>query len=170
MRFALNARWRTLRRIRLYTGFELALLFLLSVQLARLAWTLATPLTLLGPWQVRLPQAAPGVSPTVLASFDPFFRLARSSGPTVVTALDINLHGVRDDLASGRGAAIISTGDGQQRSFTIGEEIMPGVRLTDVDFDHVTIDRSGVSEQLFLAQPSASSAVPAATEATETGQ
>ena len=38
-------------------------------------------------------------------------------------------YGIRQDQASGRGAAIIATPDGLQRSFAVGEEIVPGVTL-----------------------------------------
>jgi general secretion pathway protein C len=92
-------------------------------------------------------------SPVLLGDFDPFFRVNNSApGPAIVTALNLKLYGVREDRASGRGSAIISTPDGQQRSFAIGEEIVPGVTLTAVGFDSVTISRGGTSEQLFLDQ------------------
>ena len=70
----------------------------------------------------------------------------------VVTALNIQLFGTREDRATGRGSAIIATPDGRQTSFLVGEEIMPGVMLTGVGFDHVTITRGGVAEQLFIDQ------------------
>jgi general secretion pathway protein C len=69
-----------------------------------------------------------------------------------VTSLNLKLFGVREDRASGRGSAIIGTQDGQQRSFAVGEEIIPGVTLTAVGFDNITVSRGGTAEQLFLDQ------------------
>jgi general secretion pathway protein C len=81
----------------------------------------------------------------------------------VVTSLDLALYGIRQDEASGRGSAIIATPDGVQRSFAVGEEIVPGVTLTAVAFDSVTISRGGVTEQLFMDQSPAAQVVgPAA--------
>ena len=90
-------------------------------------------------------------SPASFAAFDPFFRL-NGGGPSVITPLDLSLHGVRADQASGRGSAIIGLPDGTQNSYAVGEEIMPGVKLTAVDFDSVTIDRGGAPEKIYLDQ------------------
>ncbi len=53
---------------------------------------------------------------------------------------------------SGLGSAIIAGPDGVQNSFAVGDEILPGVLLKGVAFDHVTIDRGGAEEQIFLDQ------------------
>lgn len=153
MRLALDPRAaRLLRRVPSpYSVAEILLLSLLAVQCARLFWMLVTPVGPLGDWRPAAPRAASGSA--VLAQFDPFFRLADSgAGPVAVTGLDLKLFGVRQDQASGRGSAIIGTPDGQQRSYAVGEEIVPGVTLTGVAFDHVTIGREGRSEQLFMDQ------------------
>ena len=157
MRLALDPRARRLlRRVprsTVYTGMELILLSLLAVQCARLVWTIATPVGPIGEWRTSasLRTAAP-VSSGALTGFDPFFRLSGAAGPATVTILNLKLFGVREDRASGRGAAIIATADGRQRSFAVGEEIMPGVTLTGVGFDNVTLTRNGATEQLFLDQ------------------
>lgn len=135
---------------------------LVAVQCARLAWTLAAPL--------EAPVAAPpakAAQARPLGGFDPFFRSDAQSGPAIVTALDLRLHGVREDRATGRGSAIVATPDGRQGSFAVGEEIMPGVRLEAVGFDSVTISRGGAREQIFLDQspapaPAAAAAGPQA--------
>jgi general secretion pathway protein C len=131
---------------------ELALLSLLALQCARLVWTIATPVDPLGEWRADEPVPARPAATGLAEGFDPFFRLSGDAGPAVVTSLNLKLYGVREDRASGRGSAIISTPDGQQRSFTVGEEIVPGVTLHAVGFDHVTISRGGTREQLFLDQ------------------
>ena len=153
MRLALDPRARRLlRRLprnTVYSAMELVLLSLLAVQCARLAWTLVTPLGPVGDWKAgsALRPVAPGSS-AVLASFDPFFRLSGGGAtPAVVTSLNLKLFGVREDRASGRGSAIIGTPDGQQRSFAVGEEIMPGVTLTAVGYDNVTVSRSAAGLQ-----------------------
>ena len=139
-----------LPRLTVYSAAELLLLVLLAVQGARLIWTLLTPLEPVGDWKASSALALPASS-GVLAGFDPFFRLS-AGGPVVVTSLNLTLHGVREDRATGRGSAIIALPDGRQMSFAVGEEIMPGVVLTGVGFDNVTISRAGTAEQLFLDQ------------------
>lgn len=129
---------------------ELALLALLAVQCARLVYAVATPLGPLG--GARGGGGVAGVSPAVLGAFDPFFRLTAGGGPVVVTALDLKLFGIRSDQATGRGAAIIGLAGGAQKSYAVGEEIVPGVTLKAVAFDGVTVSRGGRDEQLFLDQ------------------
>jgi general secretion pathway protein C len=156
MRLALDPRaQRLLRRVprtNVYTLAELALLSLLAIQCARLVWAAVTPLGPVGDWRPASPAAAVQPGTSALGSFDPFFRLAGPAGPVVVTSLSLKLFGVRQDAASGRGSAIIALPDGQQRSFAVGDEIMPGVRLQAVAFDNVTISRGGATEQLFMDQ------------------
>jgi general secretion pathway protein C len=155
MRIALDPRARRLlRRVprtNVYTLLELALLSLLAIQCARLVWTIVTPVGPVGAWKAEGARPAPA---GLLGSFDPFFRLSRGGGPVQVTSLNLKLHGVRQDQASGRGSAIIATPDGQQRSFAVGEEVVPGVTLTEVAFDSVTLSRAGTAEQLFMDQSS----------------
>jgi|CXWL01.1.fsa_nt_gi general secretion pathway protein C len=129
-----------------YRALEVMLLILVAVQLARLVWAVVTPAGPLG--DVR---AAP-VTAKPSADFDPFFRLSSQPGSAVVTSLALKLFGVRVDEAIGGGSAIIATPDGVQSSFGVGDEILPGVKLKQVAFDSVTIERNGISEQLFLDQ------------------
>jgi len=154
MRLVLDPRARRLlRRIprsTVYSALELALLSLLALQSARLVWTIVTPVDPVGQWRAS-GGFAPGSS-ALLGQFDPFFRLSGAAGPVVVTSLNLKLFGVREDRATGRGAAIVALPDGTQRSFAVGDEIVPGVTLTAVGFDSVTISRSGTPEQLFLDQ------------------
>lgn len=143
-----------LPKVTVYSFLELLLLVLIAVQCARLFWSVLTPLGPVGEWKaLDLMRAAPAPGPT-LGGFDPFFRQApgAAQAPVVVTALDIRLHGITANRATGGGSAIIGTANGQQRVFLVGEEIMPGVTLTGVAFDHVTISRGGAPEQLYLDQ------------------
>jgi general secretion pathway protein C len=167
MRLAMNrtaaGRLDRLPRLTVYSAAELLLLALIAVQAARLVWTLVAPVGPVGDW--RSQTSALPADGSALADFDPFFRLAQS-GTATVTTLDLKLYGVREDRATGRGSAIIALPDGTQRSFAVGEEIVPGVTLAQVDFDNVTIDRNGSREQLFLDQ---SEPAPTAATAATTG-
>jgi general secretion pathway protein C len=157
MRLSLDTRARRLLRrlpvVSVYSVAEIALLSLLAVQCARLAWAVVTPVSPIGEW--KIPAVLGGSLPASLAlgDFDPFFRLQAASPATVVvTSLAVKLFGVRVDRASGRDSAILSTPDGVQSSYAVGDEIMPGVRLAGVREDGVTLDRGGQREQLFLDQ------------------
>lgn len=155
MRLVLDARARAFVRrvpiVTVYTALELALIALLAVQCARLVWALVTPVGPVGHWRpAELAPAPVGI----LRDFDPFFRASGgdAAGPAVVTSLQLTLFGTRMDAAQGGGSAIIAGPDGVQQSIGVGQEIVPGVRLKAVAFDHVTIDRGGAAEDLYLVQ------------------
>lgn len=167
MKLTLGAsRWAALRRPIIARQFwptsipygliEALLIVLLAVQAARLIWAAATPFGPIGNWTAGVP-APVATDVSLLARFDPFFRLAPAAGPAVVTSAPVKLFGVRLDQATGRGSAIIATADGVQASFAVGDEIMPGMILKAVMLDHVTIERGGVAEQLYLDQSVAAS-------------
>ena len=162
--------FRRLPRPTVYTALELALLALIAVQAARLVWALVTPLGPLGEWRPASTLNALPAAGGALGDFDPFFRLSAGGAPAVVTALNLQLFGVREDRATGRGSAIIGLPDGTQRSFAVGEEVMPGVTLAAVGFDYVTINRAGAMEQIFLdqSQPAATAGAPQPSQAPPT--
>lgn len=158
MRLKFDARARAILRrlpvVNVYSVLELALLLGLAVQGARLMWTIVTPVAPLGAWVPTGP-AIPADPAGVLAGFDPFFRVsgaATAQGPATVTSLQLVLFGTRIDAASGRGSAIIAGPDGVQKAVSVGEEVAPGVVLKSVAFDHVTLERGGAAEDLFLDQ------------------
>lgn len=153
-------------RRRVYSIVELALLALLAIQCARLAWTIVTPVGPLGDWRAPLPGGG-GSGAAMLRSFDPFFRLeptAAQGQAATVTALPLVLFGTRTNGATGRGSAIIGAPDGEQKSYAVGDEVAPGVTLKAVAFDHVTLSRGGADEDLFIDQSGG-----AATSATADG-
>lgn len=160
-----------------YFWAKALILAVLALQLARLAWTIATPLGPVGDWRPRQARAmAPGAQAALIAGFDPFGRGALPDDDVnKVTDLDIALFGVRENVSAGTGSAIIAGPDGIQKSIGVGEEILPGVRLSAVAFDYIVIERGGRKEKLFLDQstpaevvvdsaagPNASSDVPSA--------
>ncbi|GBH30639.1 type II secretion system protein N [Sphingobium xenophagum] len=147
---------------------EKGLIALLALQLVRLAWVVVTPIGSFGPWEGRQAQLLPPAARQALfASFDPFFRSGapQTAGKGVVTSLALTLYGIRLNEGSGLGSAIIAAPDGVQNSFAVGDEILPGVVLKSVSFDHVTIDRGGAEEQIFLDQ-----SAPVPTAAPEGGE
>lgn len=162
----LRALLRGLPTLNLYSIGELLLLGVLAIQCARLFWAIVTPVGPLGDWRVAQPGV--GGSPVaILRGFDPFFRVSGAqTGTTAVTSLQLTLFGTRIDDATGLSSAIIAGPDGIQNSVGLGEEIVPGVRLKAVAFDHVTIDRGGKAEELYIDQsdgaaPSGNAATPA---------
>lgn len=156
-----------LSRAAALNAVEFLLLILIAIQAARLAWALFAPVGPLGDWRAPSALATAPAGPEALAAFDPFFRLDSAAAPAAVTALNLKLYGVRVDQATGRGSAIIGLPDGTQKSFGVGEEIVPGVVLNTVDFDNVAILRGGAREQIFLDQstPAPAAAAPPAPRA-----
>ncbi|WP_010164285.1 type II secretion system protein N [Sphingomonas sp. PAMC 26617] len=157
MRLVLDARARALLRrlpvTTVYTGIELALIAVLAVQSARLVYAVITPVGPVGVWRPEQ-GAIPGSPQAILRGFDPFFRTSGgdAAGPAVVTTLQLTLYGTRIDEAQGGGSAIIAGADGIQQSIGVGQEISPGVILKSVAFDHVSIERGGRAEDLFITQ------------------
>ena len=169
MRLRLDTRGRRLLRrlpvVNVYSVAELAMMAVLAVQGARLLWVIVTPISPLGEWRPVAPVIA-GSPGAILDGFDPFFRLqGQQAASSAVTTLQLTLFGTRIDEASGRGSAIVAGPDGVQRSVSVGEEVQPGVTLKAVAFDHVTIDRGGRAEDLYLDQSDAPPAGASAAEA-----
>ena len=133
---------------RLHPGhLILAALLLAAAVLAWRALSLA-----LAPLPAMPPFAPPALADRALLSrVDPFFPAATGSAENLpVTALPFSLHGVRADSATGRGSAIIATGDGQQQVFAVGDTLTDGVTLAAIAADHVVLDRGGTREALWL--------------------
>lgn len=138
----------------LYGWLRALLIFALLVQIARLVWTVVTPIAPLGDWQARSADVmSPASRAALFASFDGFDRAsAGGTGEAAVTSLDLTLYGLRMNEASGGGSAIIAGSDGVQRSYSVGEEVAPGVKLVQVLFDNVVLERGGTRESLFIDQ------------------
>ena len=136
----------------LWALFAVAIMLLI----ARLVWTIFTPVSVYGDWQpARAEIADPASRALLFARFDPFNRSApvtANAGPTEVTSLQLTLFGIRINRASGTGSAIIANEEGLQRSYNVGEDIMSGVTLQEVAFDHVILSRNGSNESLYLDQ------------------
>lgn len=157
---------RWYRQQGIYPFILLILAALLLVQLVRLVWLVLTPLGPVGDYRANEVEIlSPQSRLSLFSSFDPFFRGGAAQSANVVTSLQLTLFGVRMNEASGLGSAILSGPDGVQENYVVGEEIMSGVTLHSVEFDHVIISRGGVLESLYLDQ-----SVPAQTVGTEDPQ
>ena len=153
---------------RFYTALLGLLAVLLVVQAIRLVWLVVTPLGPVGNWQLAQVQVlSPQSRVSLFNSFDPFYRGAPADSANIVTSLQLTLYGIRMNAGSGLGSAILAGPDGVQESYPVGAEIMPGVKLDAVHFDHVVIDRSGVRESLYLDQSVPAETVGSDIEAVE---
>jgi general secretion pathway protein C len=132
----------------------LALAALCVALAANLFWAIFGPVGSIGNWKAREPLSLPASARVALfSSFDPFSRTPMQAGGEVtVTSLSLTLFGTRLNENSGSGSAILAGADGVQQSYAVGEEVMPGVLLSQVAFDHVVLTRNGVKESLFLDQ------------------
>lgn len=150
------------------TAIEFVLIAVLAWQVAKLGWAVLTPAPPLGNWQPAT-HAPASIDRTSIFSFDPFFRTAADEN-AAVSSLDLVISGIRVDTVSGRGSAIIATSGGAQASYAVGDTIQPGVILKSVDFDSVTIDRSGTPEKLFIDQSAGETPLATAADAAINGQ
>lgn len=156
---------RIRRDASLLYGWLWALFALLMIIAAvRLIWTVVTPVSPYGDWQPAGTEIVdPATRAMTFARFDPFNRTSVQDpdGTIDITSLQLTLYGIRINQATGSGAAIIAGEDGVQMSYNVGEEVMPGVTLSEVAFDFVVLSRNGAKESLYLDQ-----SVPAETVGT----
>jgi general secretion pathway protein C len=131
---------------------------------ANLFWILVGPAGSLGNWKPKPPTAfSASERERLFASSDPFARAAgQAEAPGTVTSLSLSLFGTRFNEFTGGGSAILAGADGVQQSYNVGDEIMPGVVLAKVAFDHVVLSRNGAEESLYMDQ-----STPADTVGTE---
>ena len=156
---------RSLRRKGWFPFAVAALAILLMIQVIRLFWLVITPVGPVGDWRASEVQLlSPQSRLALFNSFDPFFRGEPAQSGSVVTSLQLTLYGIRMNEGSGLGSAILAGPDGVQGSYAVGDEIAPGAKLASVQFDHVTIDRGGNMESLYMDQ-----SVPAETVGGESG-
>lgn len=152
-----------LRRNGWFPVLFILLALLLLIQTIRLVWLAVTPLGSIGDYQADEVQLlSPQARLALFSSFDPFFRSGAEQTANVVTSLQLTLYGIRLNEGSGLGSAILAGADGVQENYAVGDEIIAGVTLDTVKFDHVIINRSGVRESLYLDQ-----SIPAQTVGTD---
>ena len=140
--------------------FELLLLLVLVLVLGKaiyplvqnkqsmvLAPTIATPA------QIDTSGNSPKIDTSILRKFDPFHRdvvmaVLEVSESTPETTLDLKVFGMRADTVGDTSSAIIQTPDRKQATYFLGDKIIPGVTLKQVEIDYVILDRNGVAERL----------------------
>lgn len=88
-----------------------------------------------------------------------FGKLPRNQNAAAPTGIAIRLLGVVAASGGRRGYAVVQLDAKQILAVHEGQDIAPGVRLTQVLADHVVLDRGGVSET--LAWPVKRAAAPA---------
>lgn len=152
------------------------LLALIAIQAARLVWTLVTPLGPVGRWLPPAPAALPEAAQiALLSTFDPFAATtatATAGGAPAAAPAGLVLFGTRMSLGGAPGSAIIAGADGIQTSFTVGDEVAPGVRLLSVGFDFVLLGGNGSEQRLAMEgadPPPAGESVPGAVPAAGSG-
>lgn len=137
-----------------YFWLKALTLALISVQAARLLWTVATPLGPIGRWLPPAPAIIPEAAQlALLTTIDPFASAAISAPVTASATKGLTLFGTRMPSS-----AIIAGVDGIQVSYSVGEEVAPGVRLSSVGFDSVILGGNGSEQRLTLegAEPESS--------------
>ena len=168
---------RRLPAVPLHDALWWALAATIAVLGAVLLWMVVTPVSPLGAWRpagVRV--MSPAARSALFAGFDPFNRanaVKAAPGSETVTALALTLYGIRVNAATGGGSAIIAGADGIQQVYKVGTEVMPGVILAEVHFDHIGLSHGGSNELLYLDQskPAVNAATTlAATPAGPVGQ
>ncbi len=131
------------------TLFVVALVLALAWQLAYWTWVFATPAQ-----RAAAPATGGDVDLAAVA------RLFGASAPGTATASGsgLKLKGVIAPTPGVQASAIFSLGAGKDVAVYIEGELQPGVKLVEVDPDHVVIARGGVRERIDLEQPRAVSA------------
>lgn len=121
-----------------------------------------TALLLIGP---QIPVTQPGTARpdlSILSRFDAFFRTGAPSSLAEVTAAgseQFRLFGVRAGGA-GSGSAIIGLPDGRQVSVGVGQEIEPGLTLTEVGADYAVVSRGGSPSRIGFGETPVGAAAP----------
>jgi general secretion pathway protein C len=139
-----------------YTSIKAVILAVLAVLAAQLAWTIVTPVGPFGDWRPAAPRTLSAEAQSaVLAAMDPFFRSGSAAQAGAAAPVDLQLFGTRLGSDGVPGSAILGQPEGEQRSYVVGEEVAPGVKLAAVHFDHVVLERGGVRQSLQMpdAQP-----------------
>ncbi|WP_167763101.1 type II secretion system protein N [Xanthomonas arboricola] len=123
------------------------LLALLALQCARVVWVVIAPIGPLGTTQVTTPAQAE--LPALRR--DVFYRsVAEANSDGIV------LHGVR--AGGAQAAAFLSSGDGRQGAYRMGDGVVPGVTVQAIASDHVLLRTGSSVRRLALVESSASAA------------
>ena len=129
------------------------LLAALAAKSAQLLWVMVTPVGPLGGWRAPTPAVLSAEAQAALfATVNPFDRGNTETAVVAALPTDLKLFGVRDNVGSSGGGAIVALPDGTQLSVSVGETLMPGVVLVAVGYDFADVERGGARQRLFLDQ------------------
>jgi general secretion pathway protein C len=136
------------------TAVTVALTLVLAWQLAHWTWVFIAP----------APRtAAPDASrPVDLAAIARLFGAAAPAENPVVDSLGLKLKGVIAPDGGPIASAIFSTGTGRDIAVFVNRDITPGVKLVEVDPDHVVVSRGGARSRIDLEAPRAGTKAAAA--------
>lgn len=129
------------------TAVTVALTLVLAWQLAHWTWVFIAP----------APRAAStdASQPIDLAAVARLFGAAAPAENPVVDSLGLKLKGVIAPDGGPIASAIFSSGTGRDIAVFVNRDITPGVKLVEVDPDHVIIARAGVRSRIDLEVPRA---------------
>lgn len=151
-----------------YLWLKALILAALAVAGSQLLWAIVTPVGPFGDWRPAAPRTLSAEAQSaVLATVDPFFRSGSTAQAMAASPVDLQLFGTRLGSDGVPGSAILGPPDGDQRSYAVGEEVAPGVKLAAVHFDHVDLDRGGIHQSLTM--PGAGSEGTSPGSSTEAG-
>ena len=125
-----------------------ALVLVLAWQLAYWTWVFVAP---------RQAQA-PGAAAPAVVDLAEIARLFGATAPSGGNSGDLVLKGVVAPTPGVAASAIFAPRAGRDMSVFIGDDVRPGVKLVEVDPDHVLVERAGVRERIDLASPRAAPA------------
>jgi general secretion pathway protein C len=129
-----------------------ALVLVLAWQLAHWTWVLIAPAPSASP-----PEARTDVDFAAIARL--FGAAAPGEASTPSAAGGLRLKGVIAPTPGVEASAIFSVGAGKDVAVYIGREVQPGVKLVEVNPDHVIVERAGVRGRVDLEAPRATVAV-----------
>jgi general secretion pathway protein C len=131
----------------------IALVLVLAWQLAYWTWVFVAP-----PATQSAPETPGGVD---LAAVAGLFGASAPAGPSSSAAApSLRLKGVIAPTPGTEASAIFSTGSGKDIAVYLGREVQPGVKLVEVDPDHVVVARAGVRERIDLETRRAATSAP----------
>ena len=122
------------------------LVVVLAWQLAYWTWVFVAP-----------PASRPSSAPAGDVDFAAIARLFGAAPPAgsaaTADASGLRLKGVIAPTPGVTASAIFSTGAGRDIGVPVGEEVRPGVKLVEVNPDHVVVARAGARERIDLEEP-----------------
>jgi general secretion pathway protein C len=119
-------------------AITLAAVALLAVVLAYWTWVWLAP-------ESELKVATPS-----LARSEPAHALFGGGATEAPAGAALTLLGIAASSGAGQGRAIVRLDGGRTRVVGAGEELAPGVRVTEIRATHVVVDRGGRRETLEL--------------------